>query len=161
MANKYCTTTSLDIIMIGTNFDTATTALGGKAIEWAESEINKYLSKRYDISGFTVGSIPPVIVSWCEQLAVGSTYRENGRGSKEARERFIAYVEPVQENLQMVRDYQMDLVDSLGSVIADFSNTAYRALSTTDTYTETFAEDNELQWAVDKNKLKDIDGDRD
>ena len=40
---KYATTTSLEVLMVGTTFDTATTSLASKLITHAENEVNKYI----------------------------------------------------------------------------------------------------------------------
>lgn len=155
----YCTTTSLETLAIGTTFDSVTTALATKCITQAESEINKYLSKRYSISGLT-SSVPPVVTTWCEWLSLGYMYMNNSRGGKESRERGKEFRDMALENLKLVSAYKSDLLDSSGAVIADISTTAYRALSNTDTYVDTFAEDDELNWRVDPNKISDIEDDR-
>jgi len=158
----YCTTTSLQTLAVGTTFDSVTTALADKCITWSENEINKYLSKRYDIASFnTSGSVPPLVTTWCEWLSLGYLYQNYGRGGKESRERGKEYRDMAIENLTLVQEYKSDLLNTTGSVISDFSNTAYRVLSNTDTYTETFAEDDELAWSIDSNKLTDIKDSRD
>lgn len=145
--------------MIGTTFDSVTTSLANKSIDWAEAEVNKYLSKRYDISSFQT-TVPPLVRTLSEWLSVAYTYQGNSRGGKESRERAKEYRDMAIDNLKLIADYKLDLLDTAGSVIDDFSNTAYRVLSSTDIYTETFAEDSELNWAVDSDKLSDIEDDR-
>lgn len=157
----YATTSSLNTLMIGTTFDSLTTSLAAKCITHAENEINKYISKRYDITSFqTVTSVPPLITSLCENLSTGYMYQKMGRGGKEAMERGEMFIKPALENLKDIRDYKMDLVNTAGSVITDFSNTAYRVLSNTDSYAPTFNEDDSLNWVVDPDKLDDIDSER-
>lgn len=158
MAVSYCTTTSFATFIIGVSTDTATTALLGKCIEWSEAEINKYISKRYDISSFndTTTSTPPLIKSLCEQLSEAFFYSRNSRGGKESLKRAADIRKEILDNLKMIRDYEVDLLDQSGDVITDFSQTAYRVLSNTDDYTETFNEDDPLNWKVDQDKLKDI-----
>jgi hypothetical protein len=155
----YATTTSLDTIMIGLNFDTATTALATKMITHAENEINKYLSKRYDLSSSqfqTSTSIPPLITSLCERLSEGYIWKSNSRGGKESLARGKELVTEVIENLMLISSYKLDLLDSSGSVISDMSNTAFRVLCNTTGYTNTFDEGSELGWVVDPDKLDDI-----
>lgn len=148
--------------MIGTTFDTATTSLASKLITHSENEINKYISKRYDISAFaTSGSVPPLITSLCETLAEGYFYQRNSRGGKDGMERGQKYIDQVIKNLELIRDYKADLFNTAGSIISDFSNTSYRVLSNTDTYSTTFNEDDELNWKIDDDKLDDISGERD
>ncbi len=155
----YATTTSLDDMMIGTTFDTATTALVTKAIDHAETEIDKYLSKRYDVSVspfLSATSVPPLVTSLCERMAMGYYYWWNSRGGKDGDTRGQSFLKEAKENLQQIADYKLDLLDINGDPIADMSNTAFRIKSSTETYSSTFDEDSELDWAVDSDKLSDI-----
>ena len=158
----YATSTSLQTLMIGTEFDTATTSLASKLITHAENEINKYLSKRYDIGSFndTSTSVPPIVTSICETLAEGYMYQRMSRGGKEAIARSKQYIDQAMSNLQLIADYKLDLVDSSGDRINDLSTGAFQILSTTNTYSNTFNEDDQLNWAVDSQKLDDIDTER-
>ena len=157
----YATTTSLAINMIGVTFDTATTALASKKITDAENEINKYLSKRYDITSFqTTTSVPPLVTTLCEKLAEGYIWRSNSRGGKESLARGKELIKEALDNLVLISTYKLDLVNTAGAAIADMSNTAYRVLSSTTNYVNTFNEDDELNWRVDPNKLEDIDSQR-
>lgn len=158
----YVTTTALQIIMVGTTFDSLTTSLAGKMITHAENEVNKYLSKRYDVSGWTgTSSTPPLVVSLAETLCEGYMQQRMARGGKDALERGKMLIKQAQENLKMLSEYKADLLDSTGAVVQDFSNTSYRVLSNTSDYTPTFAEDDELNWEVDQDKLDDIESERD
>jgi hypothetical protein len=60
------------------------------------------------------------------------------RGSKDSLKRAQAIIDDVKPNLESIRDYEMDVIDSTGAVVADKSKTAFRVVqcSTTD-YTET------------------------
>ena len=158
----YATTTSLQTLMVGTTFDTATTALCTLLITDSENEINKYLSKRYDLGAFnTSTSIPPLVTSLCQKLTEGYMYHRLSRGGKEWRDRGKELVDDAISNLEKISSYKLDLVNTAGSALIDFSNTAYRCLSNTDTYTPTFNDDDELNWKVDQDKLDDISEERD
>jgi len=159
----YATTTSLAVLMVGTKFDTATTSLADKLLTHAENEVNKYLSKRYDIGAFnnTSTSVPPLVTSLTETLAEGYMYQRMSRGGKDAMKRADALIKQAIDNLQLIAEYKEDLVDSSGDPIADMTNTAYRVLSNTENYVPTFNEDDPLDWQVDPNKLQDIKDERD
>jgi len=148
--------------MIGTTFDSLTTSLATELITDAENEINKYISKRYDVSVFSTSTaVPPLLKSLCNQLAVGYMYKNMSRGGSDADERGQKYIDQVIKNLELIRDYKADLINTAGSVIADMSNTAYRVLGGTENYTPTFNEDDELNWVIDADKLDDIETERD
>lgn len=149
--------------MIGTTFDTLTSALASKLITHSENEINKWLSKRYDVTVFmaTSSAVPPLVTSLAETLSEGYIYQRLSRGGKEADQRGKILIGQVIENLKLISDYKLDLTDSTGAVVADMSQTAYRVLSTTSDYENTFNEDDQLNWAVDQNKLDDISDTRD
>lgn len=150
--------------MVGTTFDAATTSLATKLITHAENEINKYISKRYDVSVSpfnTSTSIPPIITSIAETLSEGYMYQRMSRGGKESMERGSVLIKQALDNLKLIADYKLDIVDSSGDVITDMSNTSYRCLSNTDSYSTTFDEDSELDWKVDQEKLDAIESERD
>lgn len=160
----YATTTSLQMILVGSSFDDSTNKLASKCIDWAESEVNKYLSKRYDLSSSTFQtstSIPPTVRSLTEQIAEGFFYMRNSRGGKESITRGKECIALAKENLELISSYKADLFDTSGSLITDKSNTAYRVLCNTSDYSETFNEDDPLHWSVDTDKLDDIDTERD
>lgn len=158
----YCTSTSLQTLMIGTTFDSITTALASKMITHAENEINKYLSKRYDLTSFSTStSIPPLVTSLAETLSEGYMYQRMSRGGKDSMARGKELIDQAINNLKLIADYKLDLVGSSGSPIDDMPNTAYRVLCNTKDYSTTFNEDDELEWAVDQDKLDDIESDRD
>ncbi len=163
MSGTYCTTTSLQTLMIGTSFDTATSALASKLIAHAENEINKYISKRYDVGSLydTSTSVPPLLTTLCETLTEGFMHQRMSRGGKESMLRGKELIDQALANLKLIAEYKLDLVDSSGDVISDMSNTAYRVLSSTADYANTFNEDDELNWKIDPDKLDDIDAERD
>ncbi len=158
----YATTSSLEILMVGTQFDTATTALCSKLITHAENEINKYLSKRYDIGSFytSSASVPPMITTLAETLTEGYMYQRMSRGGKESMGRGKSLIEPVIDNLKLIADYKADLLDANGDSINEASDSAYQVLSTTKDYAPTFNEDDELAWRIDPDKLSDIQSER-
>lgn len=159
----YATTTSLEILMIGTQFDTATTALATKLITHAENEINKYLSKRYDISSFndTSTSVPPIVTTICENLTVGYMHKYMARTGKDSIEMGKAFIDQAMDNLKMIAEYKLDLVDSSGDSISDVAGSSYNIKSTTSDYSNTFNEDEQLNWEVDESKLDAIKTERD
>jgi len=159
----FANVTGLDDIMVGVTFDSATTVLADKMLTHAENEVKKYLSKRYDLSSPTFSTttgIPPLIRSLTETLAEANVWGRMSRGSKESLARAKAIRKPAIDCLEKIAEYKLDINATSGSVIADFSNTAYQTRSNTSQYTETFGEDDPLSWVVDPDKLDDIKSDR-
>lgn len=151
----YASSTSLEILMIGTNFDTATTSLATKCIAQAENEVNKYLSKRYDIGGI-VSAVPPIVTSLTEKLAVGYMFQYMSRGGKESMQRGKFFIDDALTNLKAIANYELDLIDSNGDVVVNLSASGYDIQSTTQNYSPTFNEDDQTLWEVDQLKLDDI-----
>lgn len=155
----YATTTALNTVMVGYTFDTATTAVAAKCIEWAENEIDKKLMRRYNVASFRT-STPPLITSLCESLALGYLYEQTSRGSKESISRAQIMIKRVMENLDELAGKESDLADADGVIVPDrFASSS--VLCNTSDYTPTFGEDSPLKWKVDSDKLDDIDSDRD
>jgi hypothetical protein len=159
----FCTTTALDILMPGTTFNTATTAIADKCITQAENHIRKYLSKRYDVSGAafqTSTSVPPVVTTMCEEMAMGHMYMYVGRGTTGDITRAKALIEHSKKCLMDIVENDGDLVDSSGDTISERTNRMAIKSNTVD-YIDTFAEDSPLNWTIDDDKLDDISDDRD
>lgn len=159
---RYATTTALQIIMVGQTFDTATTYLATKCIDDAEAEINKFISGRYDVASFqTSTSVPPLITSLAERYAEGGLWMRQARGRKEPYAMGASIKKDVLDELDRLRTYKISLVDIDGTLVGERTDGKRQILSNTDTYVDTFAEDNPLSWSVDNNKLEDIADDRD
>lgn len=133
-------------------------------IEDAENEVDKYLSRRYDIASATfqtTTSIPPIVRSMSTRLAEAYMWKSMSRGSKESLSRGKDLEKSVLDNLKLIADYKADLLLTDGSLVVDMSNTSARVLSNTRSYSTTFNEDDSLSWQVDEDKLTDIASERD
>lgn len=159
----FCTTTSLETLMVDTTFDTATTSLANKCITNAENKIRERLSKRYDTSADsfqTSTSIPPVVTTLCEWLATGYMYENLSRGGKGAFNRADRYIKKAMDNMKDIIDYKANIVDSSGDLVSE-STESIPLYSNTKDYYDTFDEDSPLNWSVDPDKLDDIETGRD
>lgn len=159
----FCTTSDLQTLMLGTTFDTATTALVAKCIVWAENDIRKHLSKRYDVSSDyfqTAGSTPPSVITMCEMLSMGYSYRVMSRGSKEMMARAKELTDPVMKQLKELSEQKISLYDTAGSALPENTGARPAVRGYEDGYEPTFNEDPILSWEVDSDKLNDIADDR-
>lgn len=159
----FATTTSLDTLMVDTEFDTATTSLCSQLITQAENEIRKRLAKRYDVSSAyfqTSTSTPPMVTTLCEWLTQGYMYENLSRGGKDAYSRADRFLKKAMDNIDDIVDYKANLQDSSGSVITEATE-SLPMYSTSDDYHDTFGEDDPLNWNVDSDKLSDIADERD
>lgn len=159
----FATTTSMFTKMVGTVSDTATTNLASACLTDAENEIKKRLSKRYDFSGspfLSTTSIPPMITTLAETLAIGYMYENMSRGSKEGFARADRYIKRVTENIQSLLDGEAQLTDSSGNLITEIAGD-WATYSSTDNYAPTFNEDDPNSWGISQAKLDDISSERD
>ncbi len=159
----FATTTSIQVMMVGTVFDSVTTSLVAECLSQAENEIKKQLSKRYDISTayFTDSAqTPPQVQTMAKRLTIGYAYEAMARGSKEGFARADRYIKQVMENLCQLREGEVQLFDAAGILIEE-TPTEWQVQHTGDNYAPTFNEDDPKNWKVDRDKLEDIDGERD
>jgi len=153
----YYTTTALATYLIGANTaDTATANVMADSIDSAESEIAKYLSKRYSVGDWTTAALaPPIVKTWAQWLSAGFYYEVVGRGSKESFKRSDRLINRAVDNLKLVNSGELDILDTSGSSITEDSS-PYEVYSNTDDYSPTFNEDTNTAWKVDSTKLEDI-----
>jgi hypothetical protein len=158
MANLFATTTSLQTKMVGTpTFDTATTNLASACIYDAENELRKLLSKRYDFGAtpfLSASSLPPVIVTLTETLAIGYMYENMARGSKDGYARADRYIKRVMDDVALLVAGEAQLVDTAGAVVDEIAGDW--AIIQTTQYEPTFNEDDPRKWKIDQDKLNDI-----
>lgn len=155
------TTTAMQTRMVGTVFDTATTSLATQCLTDAQNEINKHLASRYDISASpfnTTTSYPPQYTTMIEMLAIGYMYEHLSRGGKDAYNRADRYIDKVMANLEQLKDGDAILVDSNGDTVTEAEGDW--AVYGTTAYSKTFNEDDPDNWAVDQDKLDDIESER-
>lgn len=156
----FATTTSLQTLLPGVSFDTATTSLCSLCITWAEGFIRTSLARRYNMSSSpfnTSTSIPTSLTSITEQLAMGYYFKNSSRGGKESIGRGDSLIKMAQELLKSIANGTADLLDNNYEIIP---NTQSQVLCSTSSYHTTFGEDDPLLWGVDSNKLSDIADER-
>ena len=157
----FATTTSLETLLPGVSFDTATSSLASMCITWAEGFIRTNLARRYNMSSSpfnTSTSIPTYLTSLCEQMAMGYYFKNASRGSKESITRGEALLKFAQTEIMDIASFRKDLVDNIYALV---SNRTAEVIASTSAYHTTFDEDDPINWQVDSDKLSDIDSGRD
>lgn len=145
---------------VGSAF-TGLDTLASDCITDAENEINKRLSVKYDVSGWTTFALtPPAVQTLCKWLALGYLHEATARGSKEAYARADRYIKKAMDNINDILEGDAALVDSSGAVIDEDSDDNPVYCNTTN-YSPTFNEDSPVNWGPDQDKLDDIDDERD
>jgi len=159
----FATTTTLQVKMVGTTFNSATTALATLCITDAENEIKKRLAKRYDFSAapfLTTTTYPPMIVTLTETLAIGYMYENLARGGKESYVRSDKYIKRVMDNLTELNEGSAQLIGVDGIPVDELEDGEWQVF-TTEQYPNTFNEDDPENWDVSSDKLEAISDERD
>lgn len=159
------TLAQLQTIMIDTSLSatTVTSDLAEACIADAEGEIKTALAPRYDVSTAyfnTTTSVPPALTKICRWISAGHAYTHFSRGGKDAIKRAEFYMKMGQDALTALAQRETDLVDSSGALITERED-SYAVLSSTTDRSTTFNEDDPKFWAVDEDKLDDIEDERD
>lgn len=160
MGYYVATTSSIFSRMVDLDADSLTTVLVSDCITDAEAEVNKWLSRRYDLTSYqtTTATIPPLMVQLTTRLAEAYTWQRSSRGAKESLTRGDNLEKKVLENLKALANNEANLIDSTGAVIADSSeNSMFQVKCSSLDYKPTFNEGKSTSWVVDEDKLDDID----
>jgi hypothetical protein len=158
----FATTGAIFVKMVGTTNNTATAALATQCITDAENEIKKRLCKRYDFSAspfLTTTTYPPMIITLTENLAIGYMYESLARGGKESFVRADRFIKRVMDNLEQLQNGDAQLVGVSGTAVDEISGDW--AIHATDSYPNTFNEDDPKDWSPSQDKLDAISDERD
>ena len=121
-------------------------------IDRAEGIVNSFLSRRYSIP-FTV--IPPIVLSLVEDLSTAFAYRSNFmRDSHNTSEWADELKKCAMETLDLIREREIDIVDTSGNLIGE-NSTRKRVQSNTKEYTPAFGIDTNTAWDFDKDRVTD------
>lgn len=128
----------------------------------ADNLINSMISNRYDVSGFdTSGSVPPLLQTFSEDISTYYEYRSEFSGDNQNDNEWLDRYKDSMDFLKDIRDGNMDLVDSTGSLIAEREIAALDLVeSNNESYQPLFDEDGPLEWKVDDDKLDTIEDNR-
>lgn len=159
---SYATTTSLSelvpFFLIGntTSSDTAGTNIFSRHIDRAEGVINSYVTARYSlpfIIGTTTTNVPPLLRTLSEDIAcyylMRGAYTQDGQNRNE----YITEYKLAMETLDLIKEGEIKLSYTDGSMVPTLSNT--RVLASSEDYTPIFGLDDPANWARDEDEIDD------
>jgi len=155
---KYATTTSISQLLPGflkgntTTSDTEGTNIFSKHIERAEAKIDSVIASKYDITGFTSGSIPPLLTKLTEDIAVYNVIRATSYRVDDKNEYLDDYAK-ANESLEKIIKGEINLTYTDGSVVTPISSN--RFLSDKSNYTPIFGLDDPQDWKRDDDEIDD------
>lgn len=160
---SYATTTSISELLPQflagntTTSDTAGVAIFSRHIDRAEGVVNSYCGARYDMSGLRVGTtttnVPPMVRTLTEDLASYYAMRGSYVQDGNQEQKYLDKFESAMATLKDIRDGDLKLALTSGALLAVRSG---RFISSTQDYSPVFDLDDPESWAVDKDKLDDM-----
>jgi phage gp36-like protein len=118
----------------------------------AEAYINGKISSRYDVSGYTSSTAPPMLRQIAEDITSFYYLRSVFTGDNQNISEWVENYGEALKLLDEIRDGKVDLVNTAGSLIGASTTTSPIESSTKD-LEPTFNEGDELDWNVDTDKL--------
>ena len=123
----------------------------------AESLVMGKASRRYDLSGYTITTAPPLLKSITDDIASYYTYRSEFSSDNQNFNEWTDKFNDAMNILDEIMDGKFDIVNTAGSVITERSTSADTFIkSTTESFTPTFGEDSVTAWSVDSDKIDGI-----
>jgi hypothetical protein len=136
---------------------TDTSVIIGAHITRAENIVNSMIARRYSVP-WTVGSVPPMVVTLTEDIATYLSYRSfYSQDNQNKTEHFTELKTIAFELLQKIVDSEIDLVDTAGSLVSERAASDYSSMvdSNTRSYQPFFDIDDSLDQDFDAD-LKDV-----
>ena len=153
----YSTASSIYIMLPGILTNTANNTLIAQYDTRVKGKINNFLSKRYDVSGWTSGTaIPPGITKISDDLVAMWTVRSLYVEAKRSHGWILEVGEQALEDLKALAKGEIALADNDGNLIS----TRKKGQSTTEDYYPVFDLDESYDWEVDPDQLTQISSDR-
>ena len=157
---NYATTTSISITLPNflegntTTVDISATQTFSEYINWAEAEINSAVANKWSLPFSTV---PPILRSLAFEIAAYYTIRAYGSRDWPNRNEMLDDFNKAFETLKKLEKGEIELTLTDGSLLA-VSSDMY--LSNRSSQDPVFELDDPVNWAVDKDRLDELDGSR-
>ena len=148
-------TTVLQLVPGIVSTDSATMDALNAHIRRADDVINGKLARRYSIP-FTTTTVPPLVRTIAEDLTSGFLFRSLfTRDSQNKNTWTEDLMKKAYEVLDQIAAYEVDLVDTAGSLLAE-RDVANRIDSSSENYYSIFDVDTDTSWDIDPDRLQDI-----
>jgi hypothetical protein len=145
----------------GTAGFTEISALVTSHIRRAEGIVMSKVSRRYDMSGYTITTAPPLTKTLTEDISSFFTYRSEFSSDNQNFNDWTDKFNDAMTILDEIMNGNFDLVDTAGALIPSRTASADNLIATsTENYTPTFGEDSVTAWAVDTDKLDSLNSSR-
>lgn len=160
----YSTNTSILLLLPGLQQTTTeagyteTSALIASHVARADTVINAKIAKRYDVSGFnTTGSVPPMLKTISEDMASYYSYRSLYSSDNQNFNEWTDKFKEAMELLDEIRDGDIDLVNTTGSVIQErTSATLDKIIANNENHQTFFDIDDPLDWDFDEDRKDEV-----
>ena len=138
---------------------TETVSLISEKIDRSESVINSYIARRYSVP-FPTGAVPPMIETITINLAAYYTLQAKfTKDSHNTNEWVIDLYDKAIKDLELIRNRDIDLVNTAGAIIADKTADS-RITSNTENYAPAPDLDPVTSWSISSSRLDDIASER-
>ena len=148
-------TTVLQLVPGIVTTDSATVDALNAHIRRVDDLINGKLARRYSVP-FTTTTVPPLVRTIAEDLTAGFLFRSLfTRDSQNRNDWTEDLMKRSYETLDQIAAYEVDLVDTAGSLLSE-RDVANRIDSSSENYYPIFDVDTETSWAIDPDRAQDI-----
>lgn len=158
---RYSTTTSIYTMLPGLPTSTANDSLIQQHADRAGGQIDAYVGRWYDVSGWTTSATTPQSVQmWSDAITAMLSMRSRFTQDAQNKNEWVSdLAEQAYKDLKMVADQELVIMDSTGTE-SGRAATAVLVEATREQYTPIFDIDRDLNWKEDPDLLDDISSDR-
>jgi hypothetical protein len=123
----------------------------------AEAIVNGSIARRYDVSGFSSGSHPPILKALTEDITAYLYLKPQFTGDNQNNNEWVESYLTAEKYLKDLKDGNCDLLDENNNVIDERTDASEdRVESNTEDFNMTFDEGETLSQIVDGDKLDAI-----
>lgn len=159
--SRYTTDTSIYMMLPGIASSTANNSLISMFVDTVSGEIDSYVGRWYEVTGWTSPStIPGAVIRACNSLVVAQTMRSLYTKDAQNKNEWVDDQEKrAYQWMEGVRDQKIVILGPAGSE-STRAATAKLVESTRENFTPIFDLDRDLNWGEDQDLMDEIAGER-